>query len=155
MPSVTVRPANADDDVFLEQLFASTRPELMLIQIDEGQKAALIRMQFDAQRQQYDACYPHADSRIILKDALPVGRILVNRTDSENCLVDIALLPEHRGAGIGSTLIHELLLEAKATRKLVRLQVFKMNPAVRLYERLGFSRVADQSMYWEMVFEPA
>ena len=152
--SVTTRAATAADEDFLSRLFLSTRPELLSINMPEAQKEALIKMQFNVQRQQYDACYPHADSRIILRDDAPVGRMLVARSEAEIVLVDIALLPEYRSAGIGSALIQQLLVEAAERRKRVRLQVFKLNPALRLYERLGFSITADQSMYWEMIFEP-
>ena len=153
--SVTTRAATAGDEDFLSRLFLSTRPELLSINMPEAQKKALIKMQFSAQRQQYDACYPHADSRIILRDDASVGRMLVARSEAEIVLVDIALLPECRSVGIGSALIQQLLVEAAETRKPVRLQVFKLNPALRLYERLGFSITADQSMYWEMIFEPS
>ena len=111
-------------------------------------------MQFNAQRQQYDASYPEAASGIILLDEHPIGRMLVDKSEREFTLVDIALLPHHRSAGIGTSLIRELLSEANTTGKPVRLHVAKSNPAQRLYERLGFSLVSDQSMYFEMIFEP-
>ena len=112
-------------------------------------------MQFNAQRQQYDYSYPQAESGIVLQDDLPIGRMLVDKTACEITLIDIALLPEHRNAGLGTDLIQDLLAEAVVARKPVRLHVLKSNPAMRLYERLGFSRVGDQSMYFEMIFEPA
>ena len=151
---VTIRPATGDDESFLSHLFASTRPEFDLLDLPESQKQALLSMQFKAQRQHYDESYPRAESGIILRDDLPIGRMLVDRTAREITLVDIALLPEHRNAGIGTDLIQELLAEAAAARKPIRLHVLKSNPALRLYERLGFSRVGDQSMYFEMLFQP-
>ena len=152
--SVTLRPSTRDDDAFLFRLFASTRPELCSLQLDDGQKQALIGMQFNAQRQQYDTCYPQAENCIILRPEAPVGRILVNRSAREITLIDIALLPECRNAGIGTALIRTLLIEATGERKPVRLHVLKSNPAKRLYERLGFTLAADQSMYCEMMFVP-
>jgi len=153
--SVTIRPATEDDEGFLLHLFAGTRPEFDLLDLPESQKQALMSMQFRAQRQQYDASYPEAESGIILRDEHPIGRMLVDRTAPEITLIDIALLPNHRNAGIGTDLIRELLAEAAGARKAVRLHVFKSNPALRLYERLGFSRVGDHSMYFEMIFQPA
>ncbi len=152
--SVTVRPANREDEDFLFQLFTATRPELSLLNLEESQKQALIRMQFDAQRQQYDACYPQAESGIILSQGQAIGRLLVNRNEPDIILVDIALLPEHRNCGIGTGLIQKLLGEAAAAKRAVRLHVLKFNPALGLYERLGFHRVSDQSMYFEMKCEP-
>ncbi len=151
---VTVRPATRDDEDFLFQLFATTRPELSLLNLEESQKRALIKMQFDAQRQQYDACYPQAESGIILSDGQAVGRLLVDRSEREIVLIDIALLPEHRNRGIGTGLIRKLLGDAAGAGKAVRLHVLKSNPALRLYERLGFYQVEDQSMYFEMKCEP-
>jgi ribosomal protein S18 acetylase RimI-like enzyme len=152
--SITVRPAEPDDEVFLAQLFADTRPEFSLLNLPESQKQLLMRMQFNAQRQQYEASYPEADNCIILLHGEPIGRMWVDRNEREFTLIDIALSPEHRNAGIGTNLIREFLDEASTARKPVRLHVAKSNPAQRLYERLGFSLVADQSMYFEMRFEP-
>jgi len=152
--SVTVRPAAPDDEDFLAQLFASTRPEFGFLDLPDSQKQFLMTMQFNAQRQQYDASYPEAENSIILLHGEPVGRIMVDRSEREFTLIDIALLPAHRNAGIGTNLIRTFLDEARAARKTVRLHVAKSNPARRLYERLGFSLTADQSMYFEMVLAP-
>lgn len=149
-----MRPAAPDDEDFLSQLFASTRPELSLIDLPEMQKQSLMTMQFNAQRQQYDASYPDAANDIIMLDGQPAGRMLVDKSERECTLVDIALLPHHRNAGIGTSLIRELLSQANTAGKPVRLHVAKSNPAQRLYERLGFSLVGEQSMYLEMIFKP-
>ena len=53
-------------------------------------------------------------------------------------IIDIALLTLYRNAGIGSGLIEDLLAEAAATGRPVRLQVVRSNPALELYERMGF-----------------
>ncbi len=150
---MTLRAVTPDDDAFLFEVFANTRLDEFRF-LDEQQQQALIRMQYDAQRFQYDEGYPQAESRIILLDDRPAGRMLVDESESEITLVDIALLVEHRGSGIGTQLLNELLNRAVVTRKPVRLHVLKSNPALRLYERLGFSRVSDDSMYFEMMFEP-
>ena len=41
-----------------------------------------------------------------------------------------------------------------AASKPVRLHVEPSNPARRLYERLGFTRIADQGLYWLMEWSP-
>jgi ribosomal protein S18 acetylase RimI-like enzyme len=151
---VTVRPATPDDEAFLFQLFVVNRPELSLLNLEESQKQALIKMQFDAQRQQYDSCYPQAESGIILSDGRAIGRLLVDRRERDIVLIDIAMMPEHQNRGIGTGVIRKLLGDAADAGKAVRLHVLKSNPALRLYERLGFYRVEDQSMYFEMMCEP-
>jgi ribosomal protein S18 acetylase RimI-like enzyme len=65
-------------------------------------------------------------------------------------LVDIALLPEHRGRGIGGALLRGLLDEGAVSGRRVSMHVERSNPALRLYERLGFERVKDDGIYWLM-----
>jgi ribosomal protein S18 acetylase RimI-like enzyme len=150
---VTLRAATPDDEPFLFEVFASTRQDEFRF-LEEQQKQALIRMQYNAQRFQYDEGFPQAESRIILLDDRPAGRMLVDECEREFVLIDIALLPEHRKLGIGTQLLNKLLHRAVVARKPIRLHVLKSNPALHLYERLGFLRVGDDSMYLEMVFQP-
>jgi ribosomal protein S18 acetylase RimI-like enzyme len=154
--SVTLCAASDADQDFLLSVFASTRSdELAALAFDPNLAQTFARMQFSMQQQNYRARYPEAENKIILKDGVPVGRMLVDRNDDGITLVDIALLPDYRGSGIGSALIQTLLDEATAAQKAVQLSVYKINPAVRLYERLGFSYVADDEVYFEMIRRPA
>ena len=61
--------------------------------------------------------------------------------------VDIALLPEYCNRGIGTTLLRGLQSEAVAAGKPLRIHVERFNPALRLYERLGFHPIADRGVY--------
>jgi len=61
-----------------------------------------------------------------------------NRQPDQILIVDIAVLPEYRGAGIGSVLMSEILNESRQTGKPVRLHVEIFNPALAWYDRLGF-----------------
>jgi ribosomal protein S18 acetylase RimI-like enzyme len=148
--SVAVRPAAADDESFLRQLFASTR-EAEFGLLPEPQREALMTMQFNLQSQQYNAGYPQAEQSIILLDDSPIGRLFVDESDREITLVDIALLPEYRKQGIGTYLLEQLLTRATQADKAVRLHVFKSNPAQGLYERLGFATIGEDGMYLEML----
>ena len=152
---VSIRLAEPDDEAFLRKLFGSTRiDEFKFLDGDAAQLDALIRMQFNLQRQQYDAGYPEAEHNIILGDGQPIGRLLVNEGTREFSLVDVALLPQWRNGGIGRSLLENLLVRAAAAHKAIRLHVVKTNPARRLYERLGFSIVSEDGMYFEMLCEP-
>lgn len=53
----------------------------------------------------------------------------------------IAVLPKHRGNGVGTQLLTRLLAAAKASYPSVSLNVGARNPAWRLYQRLGFEVV--------------
>jgi ribosomal protein S18 acetylase RimI-like enzyme len=153
--AVGLRPATLEDEPFLRQLFATTRAdELALMPWDDNQKETFITMQFNAQRQQYAMTYPHADHSVILFNEARVGRMIVARNESAISLVDIALLPNYRNAGIGTGLIQDLLKGAAMVGKPVRLSVFASSAAIPLYERLGFSRVGVGTAYLEMIWVP-
>jgi ribosomal protein S18 acetylase RimI-like enzyme len=64
--------------------------------------------------------------------------------------VDIALLPEFRGRGIGGGQLASLIQQCRAEKLPLRLQVLKENPAQRLYERLGFNKTSEDQMYIQM-----
>ena len=150
-----LRPATPGDESFLRNLFASTRAKELAAMIwDEAQKQTFVAMQFNAQSWQYETSYPHAEHSIILLNEAPIGRLLLDRGEGEFTLVDIALLAEYRNAGIGTGLIQRLLEEAADAGKPVRLHVFNSSPAMRLYARLGFSRVGADAVYVEMIWLP-
>ena len=148
---ITVRPIGPGDEAFLYQVYADTRTEeLAPLGWDEAQQAAFLRMQFDAQHTYYQASFPDAEYLVILRGGQPVGRLYVDRRADEIRIIDIALLPEHRRAGIGGTLLLQLLEEADRVGKPVRIHVERFNPALGLYERLGFTRVGDTGVYFLM-----
>ena len=113
---------------------------------DEKQRGDFLRLQYTAQRSHYAARFPEAEHRIILCEGLPAGRILIDESATEFCLADIVLLPDHRGAGVGTSLIRDLLARATTARKTVVLSVAKHNPAISLYQRLGFRVTGDRVM---------
>jgi ribosomal protein S18 acetylase RimI-like enzyme len=150
--ALTLRPVRPEDEGFLFTLYVSTRvDEFAPTGLSEAQLAPLLRMQFEAQRRSYDNSYPASGHQIILLDERPVGRIWVAHGADAVTLVDIALLPATRGAGLGTRLINDLIAEAARAGLPVRLTVLKSNGAAqRLYERLGFVVTADLGVYWEM-----
>ncbi len=90
----------------------------------------------------------------MLVDGRPAGRLYVDRTAARIQIVDIALLPEHRDAGVGGRLLRQLLAEAAESGLPVSLHVTTHNPAQRLYARLGFVPLAGDEVYLEMVKLP-
>lgn len=105
-------------------------------------------MQFQAQDAHYRQHYPTAEYRVIEKsDATPVGRLYVDRWAREIRIMDIAILPAHRGTGIGTTLLTDLQQEAASTAKSLSIHVERLNPALRLYQRLGFRMIEDKGVY--------
>lgn len=68
--------------------------------------------------------------------------------------MDIALLPPHRGRGVGSALLAALTAEAEAAGKPLTIHVERFNPALRLYQRLGFAAVEDKGVYLLLRWSP-
>jgi ribosomal protein S18 acetylase RimI-like enzyme len=149
--TLALRPIRPEDQPFLYKVYASTRmEELAPLGWSADQQAAFLTQQFNAQHQYYQANYAGADFQIIAVNGQQVGRLYVERGADEIRLIDIALLPEYRNGGIGSGLLKDLLAEAAQGGKPVRIHVEKFNPALRLYERLGFSIIDDRGVYWFM-----
>jgi ribosomal protein S18 acetylase RimI-like enzyme len=143
------------DEDFLFSVYASTREdELALTDWDDKQKEAFARMQFNAQHRYYTDHYAEASFQVILVDGQPAGRLYVARWPEEIRIVDIALLPKYRNAGIGTLLLESLLAEGAAERKRITIHVERFNPAMNLYRRLGFTPVADVGVYVLMTREP-
>jgi GNAT superfamily N-acetyltransferase len=154
-PAVAFRPIAPDDAPFLYRVYASTREEeLRPVPWTAAEKDAFLRQQFQAQHAFYQEHYEGARFEVILRDGQPIGRLYVARWAAEVRIVDIALLPEHRGAGIGTAILRDLLAEAGATGKPVRIHVERLNPARRLYERLGFVSIEDKGVYYLMEWRP-
>ena len=156
MINLALRPVNADDESFLCEVYSSTRQdELALLPWSETEKEGFIQMQYKAQRQGYLQQSPEADWQIILLNNAPIGRLIVDRRPQEVGLMDIALLPQYRGQGIGTQFIKQVMAEATEQKKPVRLYVSKNNEgALRLYERLEFTIIGDTSMHFWMEWLP-
>lgn len=148
MPEITFRPITDEDLPFLARLYASTRQEeLAVTPWTEEQKQAFLQQQFEAQHRHYQEYYPEASFDILQVDGEPAGRLYASRWSKEIRIVDISLLPEYRNRGIGGRILKDLLDEGRRTDKVVSIHVEKNNPALRLYERLGFERVEDKGVY--------
>jgi ribosomal protein S18 acetylase RimI-like enzyme len=107
-------------------------------------------MQFVAQSRHYTENYPDAEFQVIELDGQRIGRLYTQRRENEIRIMDIALLPEVRGRGIGTGLLNEILDEARAGNLPVTIHVERMNPALHLYERLGFRFLEERGIYFLM-----
>lgn len=147
----TLRLVRPEDQDFLFKLYASTRAqEIAAFGWPAAQQEAFLRMQFMAQQRSYESAYPQAEHQIVEQNGMPVGRIMVHRENDFARLVDISLLAEYCGQGIGSELISALMEQCAGDGATLKLQVRQANPAVRLYERLGFIRAGEDAMYIQM-----
>jgi ribosomal protein S18 acetylase RimI-like enzyme len=150
---ISYRPKTGDDLPFIERLYASTRAEEMAMTgwPEAFQRQFIAQQQF-AQSRQLELNHPGAEWLIIERGGEPVGRLYVEDRDSDLWLVDIALMPETRGAGIGTAVLRDLLEQGREAGKPVGLTVFKANKARHLYAKLGFVATRETEVYDEMVW---
>jgi ribosomal protein S18 acetylase RimI-like enzyme len=154
-PEITLAPEQPDDDAFLFELYSTTRAaEMALTPWNEEQRVAFLRQQYELRRFHYLRYYPGADYLLIRGGGEPVGRIAIHRAENEIRILDIALVPEQQGMGIGSQLIHELLVEAGFENLPVTLHVERHNRAAGLYRRLGFCVIEDGGVYLFLKWVP-
>lgn len=136
------------DREFMARLYASTRlGELAPVPWSDDEKTAFLRAQFEAQDRHYREHYADTDRRLIRLDGAAAGRLYLQRREDELRIVDIALLPEYRGRGVGGALLEQVFDEAAMAGKPVRIHVEKNNPAYGLYRRLGFRKLEDKGVY--------
>lgn len=153
--NIDLRPAGDQDIEFLYRLYASTRAdEMALVDWSEQQKEAFLRMQFQAQHAYYHEQFKQAAFDVIERNGRAIGRLYVDRRAYEIRVIDIALLPGHRGQGIGGEIMQALIDEAAGSSRSVSIHVEHNNPAMHLYRRLGFSHVSDEGVYFFMKWAP-
>jgi len=139
----------------MRDLYGSTRAEeLTRFPFTDEQKQLFIDQQFAAQTAHYDQHYPTAVRSIIQLDGRAVGRLYVDTWRDQIRIVDIALADGVRGIGIGSLLLHDVLEQGRAAGKPVTIHVEGFNPAMRLYERLGFRHIDTNGVYYLMEWRP-
>ena len=154
--NLSFRGINEKDMDFLSQLYATTRwEELQRAPWDDAQRLAFLQEQFNAQHIHYQSHYPKAEYLVIEQDNEAIGRIYLDRDDVSICLIDIALLPQHKNQGIGTQLLKELLTEAQRDNKKVTIHVESFNPAYHWYVKHGFQQIEDRGVYQYMEWYPS
>jgi ribosomal protein S18 acetylase RimI-like enzyme len=155
--TVALRPATDADTPFLREVYASTREEeLAQVAWAPGQRDAFLRMQFDAQDAHYRQHYPEAERFVIEVDGASAGRLYVDRHGRQEIrIMDIALIDAYRGRGVGRGLLESILLDGRASGRVVRIHVEKHNRALTLYDRLGFRPIEDRGVYWFLECAPS
>lgn len=156
VPAIELRPAALADQPFLMRLYASTRSDdFRLHGCEPGIETLLTEMQFKAQQSWFQLHYPDAEVTIIVERERPVGRLYVHHGVLETRLVDISLLPEYRGRGIGKGLLRGLQTHTQRLHQPLRLSVLLGNPAQRLFQRCEFIMLGLDGLYATMEWQPA
>jgi ribosomal protein S18 acetylase RimI-like enzyme len=92
----------------------------------------------DRQRVSASKDFDELPIEIIERDGEPIGYQIVLPHADHWFLDEIALITSARNLGIGARLVSAVMAAARAKGLPVRLSCLDVNPALRLYERLGF-----------------
>ena len=151
-----LRPVAAADDDFLYALSVTARADGPLLEtLPASDREHLLRSQFELQRRHYALHFPTSRHEIVLVGGRVVGRVWVDWRPEEARCLDIALLPDVRGAGLGGRIIEDLKAEGARRGVPLTLHVERNNPAARrLYERLGFRVEAATDTHTLMRWDP-
>ncbi|MGY4397189.1 GNAT superfamily N-acetyltransferase [Sphingomonas sp. UYAg733] len=154
-PNFTSRLETAEDEPFLRRLYVAIRtPEVEAMGLPEQMQLAFLAQQFSMQRSHYRTHYHDAEFSVIEIDGAAVGRLYLFRGNRDHRIVDISLLPELSGKGIGGALLDQVMDDAAALGRGVSIHVEGFNPARRLYDRKGFQEVEQRGPYWLMEWFP-
>lgn len=153
--AISYRPMTDEDLPFIARLFASTRAEeVAATGWPPEMQAAFLDQQHRAQHSFYRDAYPTGEWLIVERGADAIGRLYLFEEQGWIELMDISLLPEARGAGLGGAILADLMAAAAARGQGIGLHVEKFNPARRLYSRLGFGLVEEGGVYDRMTWRP-
>jgi ribosomal protein S18 acetylase RimI-like enzyme len=141
---ISLRPAKDGDEAFLKRVHQWERHWEFASLLEAGDAELyhkVIAQQYDSQHRFYFANHGTAHYGIIQWTDRPIGRLYVDYCDDEVRVLDIAILPEYRGRGIGRIVMTGLCLDAAMRRKPVCLCVHYLSRAQRFYRQLGFQEI--------------
>jgi GNAT superfamily N-acetyltransferase len=125
---IALRPARAEDFDFCARLYFSGMAEIIQeLKLDMALQTADLRQRWDV-----------SEVEIITSASEDVGWMQSSIQDDARFLKQIFIDAAFQRRGIGTEIIHRLIDRANRAGEPVTLGVVKINPARRLYERLGF-----------------
>lgn len=144
---ITIKDSGPEDFAFLYEVRRASMKQY-LEQTWGPWDEALQQKQFQASLREF----PH---RIIEWQDQPIGILALQEFPDAIMLNRIFLLPQAQKRGLGTRIIGEILKSACAHGLPVRLRVLKVNPARRLYERLGFAVTEETATHYFMEARPS
>ncbi|MBU0969731.1 MAG: GNAT family N-acetyltransferase [Proteobacteria bacterium] len=155
LKDIRLRPIREPEDMLLLQhIFATSRDyETQAYGFPEPDLTRFLTHQFLLQHHQYMAT---PDAQFYIIESLngdPLGRFYLRQMPyPEIRVMDIAVLPAHRGKGIGKQLFKQIMDQAEKKGQRVSIHVDQNNPSHGFYENLGFGFVQVDGIYDLMVW---
>ena len=103
-------------------------------------KRLIEKLQLDmgAQEESFHQYWEATQVRIIVADNVQVGWVQSFVREDELFVGQLFVDQPFKRQGIGTEVMNRLIQEASDVNRAISLAVVKINPAVRLYDRLGF-----------------
>ena len=153
MEPIAFAPVGPADTAALQDLFSRVRGhDLGAAAWPDALRDTALLIQFEAQRRGYAERWPSATTQFLMHDGDRAGWVILDRSGRAIHVVDIAVLPEMRGRGLGTAVLRALMDEGARDGRAITLSVMRSNmPAIRLYSRLGFQPTGadDLDLYLE------
>lgn len=125
---ITLRPAVPQDFDYCQRLYFSGMKRIIEeLHLDRDAQAIGLQQQWEL-----------AQVHIIMLDGLDVGWLQSVQQGDGLSIRQLFVDGPFQRRGIGTEVLNRLIGDAALLNQAVRLSVAKMNPALRLYERLGF-----------------
>ncbi|HEY1884077.1 MAG TPA: GNAT family N-acetyltransferase [Candidatus Cybelea sp.] len=131
----TLRPATTGDREFVESVYFESHR--WLIERLFGWRGDEVEHARFAQH------YKEAQTTIVAIEGEDTGWLSVDRRSGVITVEQVYIAAKWRNRGIGTQLLSGLIAEAAAAGIPLRLSTAKINPALRLYERLGFRAIGE------------
>jgi ribosomal protein S18 acetylase RimI-like enzyme len=142
---ITFRQASAQDFEFCEHLyFEGMRQIIEQLNLDRNRHVTSFQQQWSL-----------PEVSILVVDGADVGWMQSSVQGDELFLKQLFVDGPCQNRGIGTQVLRQLIADAERTRHSVRLDVVKINPALRLYKRLGFRIVGEDERKFFMKYDPA
>jgi GNAT superfamily N-acetyltransferase len=126
--TVAFRPAKPEDFAYCEQIYFAEMQRIHgELKLDKDQQVSSFRRQWQSRQ-----------VRIITFDGADIGWLQSMMRDGSFYLGQLFVEARWQRRGIGTAVMNCLIGEATLAGQAMTLGVVKINPAKRLYERLGF-----------------
>jgi GNAT superfamily N-acetyltransferase len=143
--NVAFRPALPQDFEYCERLYFAEMERIHReLKLDRNVQVASFRRQWDV-----------TQVRIITLDGTDIGWLQSTTRDGAFFLGQLFVEASAQRRGIGTAVMNRLIGEATRAQQAMTLDVVKINPAKRLYERLGFRTIHEDERKFYMRRNPA
>ena len=141
---LSFRPGLAADFAYCERLYFANMERINReLNLDHTTQVASFRRQWNAN-----------ETRIIMLEGADIGWLQSATREGIFFLAQLFIDAAYQKRGIGTEVMHRLIGEATARKEAMTLGVVKINPAKRLYDRLGFRVTHEDHRKFYMRREP-